>query len=299
MPDAFLKRRSVGAFAMKHELSKKNNIVSLVFDELAYRAIKTMHKRAIGRDEYGRPLCVSTADLIGHRLISTGIFERTQIEAVDAIVIGKAALPDRQSAQNDVFIDVGANIGFYATRYAPYFKKTIAIEASPITFDVLKGNIALSRSPNVIPICVGASDREGILPFNMHKDEMGWSSFENTASRDTFSIDVPLKTIDQIVEQHAPGASISLIKIDVEGHESKVLQGAAKTLARHKPIVLYEKLDAFDGGECVEHLRTAGYSRFVTFTRDVSLTRILSKIPVSAMAIDPNTVSQAALICAY
>lgn len=65
------------------------------------------------------------------------MFERTQIEAVDAIVMGKADLPDRSATQNDVFIDVGANIGFYTTRYAPYFKKTIAIEASPITFDVL------------------------------------------------------------------------------------------------------------------------------------------------------------------
>ena len=39
------------------------------------------------------------------------MFERTQIEAVDAIVMGKADLPDRSATQNDVFIDVGANIG--------------------------------------------------------------------------------------------------------------------------------------------------------------------------------------------
>lgn len=162
-----------------------------------------------------------------------------------------------------------------------------------------KGNIALSRSPNVIPVCVGACDREGVLPFNMHKDEMGWSSFENTGSGDTFSIDVPLKTVDQIAEEYAPGAAISLIKIDVEGHEAKVLQGAAKTLSRHRPIVLYEKLDAFDGGDCVEILRAAGYSRFATFTRDVSLARVLSKIPVSAETVDPNKVNHAALICAY
>ena len=283
---------------MSCELSRKHYFFSLLIDEIAYRAVKLINKRALRRDELFKPLCASTTDLIGHRLVSTGIFERTQIEALDTLLQRNNCLPNQPVNSFDVFIDVGANIGVYTTRYASKFRKTLAIEASPISFDVLKANIGLCQSPNVVPICVGASDREGTLPLNMHTKEMGWSSFAKSDC-ESFAIQVPLKTIDQIVEEYAPGSIVSLMKVDVEGHEANVLRGAAMTLERYKPMVLYEKLSDVEGTECEDLLRAAGYREFVTFSRHINSLGLFSKTAVYAEAIAPENICHSALICAY
>lgn len=281
------------------EVSRKDRLLTLLLDELAYRIVHAISRRAQKRDPALRPLCVSTTDLIGHRLLATGTFERTQIEAIDALMRGDASLPGL-SRRGDTFIDVGANIGYYTTRYASHFARTLAIEASPITFDILKGNIALTRSPNVIPVCAGASDRSGVLPLNMRTDGiMGWSSFGTSSPGQTFSIDVPLMTLDEIVGEHLAGYAVSVIKIDVEGHEAKVLRGARSTLARSKPVVLYEKLGRTDGGECKEILREAGYANFYRFSRRHAASALWSRSAVYAEEIDPAAPGHVALVCAF
>ena len=288
-----------GNCSVRVELARNHRLVSLLADELAYKAVRFINNRAQKRHGRAPPLCAPTADLICHRLISTGIFERTQVEAVDALLRNRKLI-NRPIDSLDVFIDVGANIGLYATRYSMFFKKTLAIEANPMAYDVLRSNIALSRSPNVVPICIGASDKSGRLPLHISEDGMmGWSSFENGGSAQSFSLEVPLKTIDKIVEEYAPGENVSIIKIDVEGHELRVLQGSTETLERYKPILLYEQLNRAAGTDCKKLLKAAGYTNFVRFTRSISLLRLFSKSPVYAESVNPIDIEHAALICAY
>jgi FkbM family methyltransferase len=282
------------------ELSRKHSLYSLLLDELAYRLITRIHGRAKARQGRVTPLFAPTTDPIGHRLISTGVFERTQIEAIDSLLEENCDVIDQLSNGLDTFLDIGANIGVYTTRYAPRFKRTLSIEPNPMTFDVLRSNIALAQSPNVSAICVGASDREDYLPLTLSDDGvMGWSSFEDVDETSCRTVRGPVKTVDQIVEELAPAATLSLVKIDVEGHEAKVLRGAMGTLKSHRPVVLYEQLSRKAGVECERLLRDAGYKRFVVFARRVNPLLPFARCPVTATEIDPGTIDESALICAY
>lgn len=283
---------------MRVELSRTEGLISLLADEVAYRAVRFINARAAKRRGGSGPLCASTSDPICHRLVATGSFERTQIDGIDALLSANSPI-DVGRGISDVFIDVGANIGFYTTRYAARFRRTIAIEANPISYDVLSGNIRLAQSPNVVALCLGASDREGHLPLHVPSDGiMGWATFKQLEGNHA-SVSVPLQTIDHIVDEHASGQTVSLIKIDVEGHEPEVLRGAVKTLSKHHPVVLYEQLDRRAGAECAELLRSAGYNTFLRFTRPLGIAGILARPSVYAESVEPESVEYAALICAF
>ena len=285
---------------LSREVSRKSSLFSLVLDEVAYRLVRRIHGRARTRQPRAMPLFAPTTDLIGHRLISTGVFENTQIEAIDALLGEERGLIDRLGDERDTFIDVGANIGFYTTRYAHQFKRVLAIEANPITFDVLRSNVALLQSPNVSTICVGASDKQDHLSMTIPENGvMGWSSFENIDESTDRTVMVPVNTIDQIAAEAAPTAAVSLMKIDVEGHEANVLRGSMGILRRDRPVILYEQLSRQAGSECADVLDAAGYTTFLAFTRKASILRPFSKCPVNADVIDPREVDRCALICAY
>lgn len=282
------------------EIARTQSLFSLLIDEAAYRLVRRIHDRSRARLSSAPPLFAPTTDLIGHRLISTGIFERTQIEGLDALLDERRDLIDQFKNKLGLFIDVGANIGFYTTRYAERFEKVLAVEANPITFDVLKSNLALSQISNASAVCVGASDKPGTLPLTIPSGGvMGWASFESGDVKADRVVHVPTRTIDELTEEYAPHTAVTLIKIDVEGHEAKVLRGAATVLRRHKPVVLYEQLSQSAGAECADLLRAAGYDRFLTFTRRIRLMLPFSKCPVTADAVDPKKLDRCTLICGY
>jgi len=89
-----------------------------------------------------------------------------------------------------------------------------------------------------------ASDRNGMtqlhIPLVDGREDQGIASVETGAFDDTFegsfgSLDVRALTLDSLSD-----CNIGFIKIDVEGHELSVLQGAEKLLARRRPTVLVE-----------------------------------------------------------
>ena len=251
---------------MTYEISSGRSFVSLALDEMAYRLLRRLHKRTHAQKRSAPPLFAPTTDLITHRLIATGMFERTQIEAVDALLDERRDLIEKLSGSLDVFIDVGANIGIYTTRYASQFKQVLAIEANPITFDVLRSNIALSQATNVSAACVGASDSDGHLQLRFPRSGvMGGASFDETRECNDCVVEVPVRPLDKIAQDLAPHTPVTLMKIDVEGHEASVLRGARSILRQHKPVVLYEQLSRPAGVECAALLRDAGYEKFLAF----------------------------------
>jgi FkbM family methyltransferase len=84
------------------------------------------------------------------------------------------------------------------------------------------------------------SDREGEAEFVYYKDSPALSGFNERPSlgpHERVKLRVRTRRLDDVVAAATP---IDLIKIDVEGAELVVLQGAVATLKRHKPIVLFE-----------------------------------------------------------
>jgi FkbM family methyltransferase len=127
----------------------------------------------------------------------------------------------------DLFIDVGANVGSYTVLAAGAVgAQVIAIEPLPATFARLQANIRHNDlSDRVEAQCCGLSFEPGELIFTSGLDTKNRLALPG---EDIATVTVPVRTLDAICEGRTP----RVIKIDVEGHEASVLQGAIETLAR-------------------------------------------------------------------
>jgi FkbM family methyltransferase len=125
---------------------------------------------------------------------------------------------------DDLFIDIGANIGSYTMlASAEAGARTIAIEPIPQTFEHLIQNIKLNNiTDKATALNIGLGQQEGMLKFTKDKD----TGNHVATNIDTETTDVVVDTLDNILKDKLP----LLLKIDVEGFETEVLKGAVKTL---------------------------------------------------------------------
>jgi len=122
---------------------------------------------------------------------------------------------------NDLFIDVGANIGAYSILASGEIgANTIAFEPVPSTFENLKKNININSLNEKIQVFnIGLGSELGQLRFTKSFDTVNHVTYNN----DNESVNVEISTLDIILSTlSAP----TLVKIDVEGFESEVLKGA-------------------------------------------------------------------------
>lgn len=141
----------------------------------------------------------------------------------------------------DAFIDVGANVGLYSCLAASTSKQVLAIEPLRQNLDVLSHNISLNPSlqPLIEIVPVGVSDREGSAVIYGFGSVASLNSKWN-ATANSHHETVTLSTLDNLLGRRFANAKL-LIKIDVEGYEFSVLQGAKQILARApKPTWLVE-----------------------------------------------------------
>ncbi len=139
---------------------------------------------------------------------------------------------------DDVFYDVGANIGLYslfAARLRPACR-VYAFEPESHNFSSLCRNVLLNRLENVTPCAFPLSDREGFELLHVYGLEPG-AALHSLGSpsplRDgppTIREGVLATTLDACVTR-ARLPPPSLLKLDVDGIEEKILTGAAATLA--------------------------------------------------------------------
>ena len=133
--------------------------------------------------------------------------------------------------QDDVFVDIGANIGAYSVlASAAAGAKTYAFEPSPAALLSLRSNIAINHIDDRVSIEPYAAGRTaGNVPIStdgpsaMHHIEHGSSSSASL---------VQMRTIDSYDLRPA------IIKIDVEGYEAEVLAGAMETASRPELVAI-------------------------------------------------------------
>jgi hypothetical protein len=96
-------------------------------------------------------------------------------------------------------------------------------------------NVALSNRAGIAPLATPISNGEEITTR---------ASLESQPGVGTIVRDVTISTLDDL-DLHG----ISVIKIDVEGHEASVLEGAAVTIAREHPVLIVEIEDRHHPGK--------------------------------------------------
>lgn len=132
-------------------------------------------------------------------------------------------------------VDVGAHVGFWTWDMAHRFERVYAFEAAPDTYDCLVKNMA--DQPHVVTANFACGDKNGRCRVITDESRKG-----NTGSRFVVAgerpgePDVPMVAIDELHLAEPCG----LLKVDVEGFELQVLQGAMKLIETHKPVIIME-----------------------------------------------------------
>jgi FkbM family methyltransferase len=158
---------------------------------------------------------------------------------------GEALLLDAVAPTARVLFDVGANVGAYAARFlerAPAGARAVLFE--PSLGALAKLQARFSGLPSV-EICDRAcGDREGSLPFFEEEGAGETSSLvEGFSISGSRARDVALTTLDVEAERRAVG-EIDLVKIDAEGYDGKVLEGARGLLGAQRIGVLQFEYNA-------------------------------------------------------
>jgi FkbM family methyltransferase len=148
-------------------------------------------------------------------------------------------------APGDTFLDVGASIGRWtlpAAKMVGPAGRVLAFEPVQRMAGALRKSAWANRFAQVRVFEVALSNCAGEADFSVEKENSGGSRLGRMPddSRRTFSSHrVKVSTLDDIVR--AEGLkTVALVKIDVEGFEAEVLQGATRTLMELRPALYFE-----------------------------------------------------------
>ena len=172
-------------------------------------------------------------------------------------------------------IDAGAHIGIHSIYFSKFFTNVFSFEPHPYIFKCLELNIMFQNLNEKVQCHnLGLSDQVRKLTLQDWKTgNMGGSTFQDLSSQDSqkrlhgekFSSNFicELRQLDSMPDFE--NQVISLIKVDVEGHEYELLQGAKKLLARDHPVILLEDWNSRFGRESrsIQFLRSLGYKEFL------------------------------------
>ena len=146
--------------------------------------------------------------------------------------------------KGEIFLDIGANFGYYAINAANLWgknSKIYAFEPNPEAYQLLTQNLELNNFTDIVKaeqICLG--DKDGETDFYIFSE----SSFSGMSSTGRSTLEkkvrIPMFSLDSFLDKKGI-SSIDGMKIDVEGFEYAVLEGAKETLKRSpNPIIMME-----------------------------------------------------------
>ncbi len=170
---------------------------------------------------------------------------------------------------NGCLLDIGANIGSVAipVALARPDVKIISVEALPRNFEFLLKNIQANKLTNIHALNVCCSNVDGkVMKFYHHEYKVGSSSFHSLHSKDY--VELITKTLDRQLEELGIDKA-DVMKIDTEGSEALIFQGASNLFKKSKPVVLFEfnefyekAVEGLQSGDAQQLLLNEGYQIF-------------------------------------
>lgn len=154
-------------------------------------------------------------------------------------------------------IDCGSHIGIVSVRLSRTFDHVECFEIDPRTRECSLENIKLhSEKPHTVtvhPTGLGSTSES----LGLHRTNKSFSTHVQGQG------EYPVVALDQYGWR-----DVDFVKIDCEGYELAVIQGASDTLAFSRPVVLFEEKGhaaryGVDASDILTHLRFLGYRQFM------------------------------------
>lgn len=162
--------------------------------------------------------------------------------------------------ENDVVLDIGANIGIMTAKLAQrcHKGKVHAFEPIPENYSALERIVLHFRFKNVVLHAYALGESPGeiqmVMPEVQKVKMQGLSHVVHDSIQDFNDgayYSVPIRTLDELAEHLGP---VRAIKIDVENFEYFVFKGGAELLRRHKPMIYCELWDNENRAKCFDFL---------------------------------------------
>jgi FkbM family methyltransferase len=160
---------------------------------------------------------------------------------------------------SNLFLDIGANIGYYSC-VAKKFNSNMVVhgfEPMPSASKYFKNNCAINGFNDIQVHQTALTNFKGEATFHTNINPKfpnetdflyGDSSLNSDATGKISRVEIKVKTdtLDNFVNDNLkPGQIIDLIKLDTEGTENLVLEGAMHVLTKHRPIIMSEIIKGF------------------------------------------------------
>ena len=209
---------------------------------------------------WGLPIKIDPQESVGHNIASQGLYELGVTEALW-----------RLTEAGDLAVDAGANIGYTTSilgvRVGP-LGRVICFEPNPEVFISLKENVEVWRKYgqcgtfDLHQAALGKEQGKARLHMNewfLTNRGTSWVSDHPDDGKNVRVIEVPLYTLDQVLGDRV---TIGVMKMDVQGQELNVLQGAAGFLKRHAVRdIVFEEASPYPA-PTHDYLKSLGYAIF-------------------------------------
>jgi FkbM family methyltransferase len=268
------------------------------------QVIRLITRHPLNKDHKLRALARFAAWQVGSRLVQAPVVvpwvngTRFMVRRGDTGITGnlycglheyiEMAFVLHATSPDDLFVDIGANVGSYVLlACGAAGARGVALEPIPSTYAKLIENLRLNDlMGRVRAVNAGAADVHATLRFTSDLDTVNHVASNADGNVPTNVIEVPVHPIDELLD----GACASILKIDVEGYEYQVIQGARNTLGKAKAIIIELNGSGSRYGhsddQIVASLRELGFSPY----RYLPETRTLEMIDRPDTARSPNAI---------
>jgi FkbM family methyltransferase len=215
------------------------------------------------RTTFGARLVCDPRDSIQRRILQFGVWEPDVTHLIQATL-----------KPGDVFVDVGANIGYdtlLGSSLVGPSGRVIAVEASPSIADLLRKHVAMNRADNVTVVHAAVSDAPGELTVYFgNAGNIGSTTTVPTRGQTASEAKVRALPLDEIVHGRERDR-VKLIKMDIEGAEPTVLRRLLSTLHLYPETmqIIVEVTPADDPNwpETFDDLLAAGFKAYLIENR--------------------------------
>ena len=180
-------------------------------------------------------------DMIGFSICHYGEYQQIELDLLLQLINEKT-----------VVYDIGSNIGYHASAFASKSRNVHCFEANPEHYKILKLNLQENPRCHLYNMALGNTDGTVLVETFDPLEIKNYGAVRVGVDHGTR---VSMRALDNVTTMPGP----HLIKLDVEGHELPVLQGAYNLIKEHLPVIYFEAQETLDLPEIHRMLTELNY----------------------------------------